>query len=345
MQKNLYVITKSNWGGAQKYVYDLAVENQNSGQNAIVAVNKEGKLTEKLTERGIDFQEIDGLQRDISIIKEFKVLISLIKIFKNTKPNTIHLNSSKIGGLGVVAAGIYSFISIKEKHPHVIYTAHGWAFNEDRGGLSKFIIKILSYITIILSSETIVLSQTEFDQVSGWPFVKNKLKINPPKLNSVDFLNKDAAREFLNLPSNKTLIGTIAELHKNKGLEYGIEAMKLLRENNPEKFNKIHWTILGGGEEQEYLTGLIRKYNLEDKINLAGYTEDAASYLKAFDIFLLPSIKEGLPYVLLEAEAAELPIIATNVGGIKERFENHPNKIIESKSELKISNVLEEMVK
>jgi glycosyltransferase involved in cell wall biosynthesis len=348
MQKILYVITKSNWGGAQKYVYDLALKNKKDKDDVIVAVNKKGQLTQKLSAADIPFVEISDLQRDVSIVKEFKVLKSLIKIFNKTKPDTIHLNSSKIGGLGVLAIGIYSVLNFKEKHPHVIFTAHGWAFNEDRGKFSKWVIKIISYVTIILSSETIVLSQTEYDQVSKWPFVKNKLKITDLKITDVGFLEKEKSRELLNLQNknnDSVLIGTIAELHKNKGLKYGVEAIKNLQTTAPEKFQKIHWSIIGDGEDREYLNGLIEKYELQEKITLIGFKENAAQYLKAFDIFMLPSVKEGLPYVLLEAEAAELPIIATDVGGIKERFENYPNKIIKSKSVLEISNTLSEMIK
>ncbi len=80
--------------------------------------------------------------------------------------------------------------------------------------------------------------------------------------------------------------------------------------------------IIGEGKERPKLEGLIKKYSLEDKVLLAGRIPDAYKYLKAFDVFVLPSLKEGFPWIILEAMAAELPIVATKVGALPEIIEN-----------------------
>jgi glycosyltransferase involved in cell wall biosynthesis len=346
MTKILYVITKSNWGGAQKYVYDLATDSKESGKEVTVAVNKEGKLTDRLSEAGVPFLTIDDLQRDISIIKEFKVLVTLIKMIKKVRPNILHVNSSKIGGLGSLAVAICGLTSFGKIHPRVVFTVHGWPFNEQwRGAFSKSLIKFFSYVTVILCNEVIVLSQTEYDQAAKWPFVKDKLKIEPLKIKDIDFYNKEKVIEKFSLNTEKFNIVTIAELHINKGLEYGVEAFAKIKESNPDILEKIHWTIIGDGEEKESIQSLVNKNGLDENIELYGFLEDAGKYLKGFDLFLLTSVKEGLPYVLLEAESAELPIIATDVGGIKERFEGHPNKVVPAKNLRKLSESIIENVK
>ncbi|MBU4223623.1 glycosyltransferase, partial [Patescibacteria group bacterium] len=76
--------------------------------------------------------------------------------------------------------------------------------------------------------------------------------------------------------------------------------------------------VIGFGEKYDNLKLKIKKIKLENKIFLIKNLPNAANHLKAFDIFVLPSLKEGLPYVLLEAGLAEIPIIATNVGGAPE---------------------------
>ena len=75
---------------------------------------------------------------------------------------------------------------------------------------------------------------------------------------------------------------------------------------------------MGEGEERKNLEDIIKKNGLENSVFLVGNMENASSYLKAFDIFTLTSITEALPYAILEAGKAEVPIIASNVGGIPE---------------------------
>jgi glycosyltransferase involved in cell wall biosynthesis len=81
-------------------------------------------------------------------------------------------------------------------------------------------------------------------------------------------------------------------------------------------------TIIGDGQEKVSLNMLIKEKGLEKQIFLMGYMDHAAEYLKAFSIFVLPSLKEGLPYVILEAGSASLPVVATTVGGIPEIVED-----------------------
>ena len=76
------------------------------------------------------------------------------------------------------------------------------------------------------------------------------------------------------------------------------------------------------------MESIIKNYKLDDKIILPGSIPDASKYLPAFDIFVLPSTKEGFPYTLLEAMAAGLPIVATNVGAVPEILENKKTGLI-----------------
>lgn len=337
-QKTIYVITKSNWGGAQKYVFDKALSDTKDNIEVIVALGGDGELRQRLEEEGVKTLKIKGLQRDISLLKEFKVFFNLLKIFKENKPTTIHLNSSKIGGLGSLAGRIHN---IFYKNTEIIFTAHGWAFNENRNLISKTLIKVTSYLTILLSHRVIVLSKYESKQVTRWPFVRDRIEIEPLELNEIEFIPRENSKDFFrkNLSIKDTnWIVTIAELHKNKGLEYGIEAIR-------DVGKEYIWIIIGDGEEKDKLQELIDKHDLHDNVILFGYLKDASKYLKAFDLFLLPSIKEGLPYVLLEAKKAGLPILATRVGGIPECFDNEDNIIVNPKDVSKLTQAILKMIK
>lgn len=343
-KKILFVITKANWGGAQKYVFDLASEMVDRSDYEVVVAYGEpfGELNYKLKEAGIRTIEIAGLGRDINFFGEFRVAKNLCKILKNERPDIIHLNSPKIGGLG----GILGRLIGIEK---IIYTAHGWTFNEKRPAWQILLIKYFSWLTILFSHKTIVIAKREYKQVIGWPLVSDKKLVHIYNgIKPIYFLNRDEAQNYFTdkilessreVECNETtkrsrngklwtasqtrrdemfdddlVIGTIAELHKNKGLKYLIKAFKkLVRE-----FKSLKLIIIGEGEEREYLDKKLNKYSLVDNVFLVGSVNEASRYLKAFDIFVLPSVKEGFPFVLLEAGLAKLPVVASDVGGISE---------------------------
>lgn len=321
-KKIFYIITKSNWGGAQKYVFDLISSLPSEDFDCTLVHGGYGELVDKVKDLGIKTIKIQDLERDISIFKEFRVLFFLIKIFLKEKPDIIHLNSSKIGGLGSFAGRISGV-------KNIIFTAHGWAFNEDRRVFYIFIIKLMTRFTVFLSHHVITLSDFERSQVATWS--KDKIYKIYLGIKNPNFKEKNQARSILiqknpTLASmqNKDWVGTIGELHKNKGYPYALEAVK----NNIDDFVYI---IIGEGEELNNLKNLIIKYSLQKKVFLLGSIPNAGELIKAFDVFLLPSIKEGLPYVLLEARAARVPPISTNVGGIPEITKSIPSLIVKPK--------------
>lgn len=317
MQKILYVITKSNFGGAQRYVYELATNLPKEQFSVEVALGGSGTLKDKLLEANIPVHQINGAARDINIFKEFVVFANLLKIFIKTKPDVVHLNSSKIGGLGAIAARL---AGVKK----IIFTNHGWSFKEQRPEWQTMIIKFLSWVTVVSSTTTIVLSERERMYVESWPFVKRKLRVIPNGLLPFGFLSREEALEKLigetelkRIQEEKIrVVGTIAELTNNKGLIYAIEGMALLNDA------RTIFIIIGEGEERNRLEEAVQATDLGAYVFFVGSVDNARSYLKAFDFFILPSVKEGLPYAILEAGYAELPVIATHVGGIPEMITN-----------------------
>ena len=110
-------------------------------------------------------------------------------------------------------------------------------------------------------------------------------------------------------------LGTIAELTQNKNLFTAIDAVD---QYNRSHEKKIYYNIIGSGEQAEALIAYIEKHCQRKYISLLGHIDNARKYLSAFDMFLLPSRKEGFPYALLEAGISHVPIIASRVGGIPE---------------------------
>jgi len=318
-KKILYLVTQSELGGAQRYVFDLAI---NLKENFDIAIafgqqGERGELAKHLKQADIKYYIIHHLKRPISPLNDFLALLEIIKLIKKIKPDIIHLNSSKISILGSIAG-----LLIKSK---IIYTVHGWVFNEPLPSWKILFYKYAEKFTAILKDKIICVS--EFDRL-----IAIKEKIAPEKklaaihngITPINFLSKEQAREKLSQISNiqypisNIFIGSIGNLYKTKGLEYLIQAGRLLIDAGI----NLKIIIIGEGEEKKYLENLINQLNLKGHVILAGRIDNAASLLKAFDVYVCSSVKEGLSYTIIEAMQAGLPIVATQVGGNPELIED-----------------------
>ena len=252
--KILYLITKSNFGGAQRYVYDLAVAMQKNGHDVVVGFGGSGTLATKLQEAGVRTISIPELERDVNFIADFKSFFRLLALYANEAPDIIHLNSSKMGGLGALAARSWNaFVRIKKifrgthKPARIIFTGHGWAFNEERSDFTRLLIGIAHWATITLAHETIAVSKKTREQVLALPLVWHKVTVVHNGVGPLEFYSKERAQKEIFgdteqrwLDKNPLIIGTIAELHKNKGLSYALEGIAQLRKANDRTIHLYH---------------------------------------------------------------------------------------------------------
>jgi len=123
---------------------------------------------------------------------------------------------------------------------------------------------------------------------------------------------KQQSRDFLKLNQEAFIFGTIGRLTPLKGHLHLIKAFEVVHKKYPD----AHLVIIGEGRYRLEIEAYLANREIKKSIMLAGAIEDAAQYMKAFDVFVLPSLKEGFGMVLLEAMTAKLPIIASHTGGI-----------------------------
>lgn len=301
--KILYVITKGNWGGAQHYVYDLAVAAKTRGHDAAVAFGEPGALEQKLTEAGVRTILLP-IKNEASLGAILHTKNELQKLFKKEKPDVVHLNSSLVGIGGAWAARV---CGVKK----IIFTDHGWVFKEARSLFQKAATWILSWKTVLLVDRVICVSDDELRLTRRMPFSKHKtVRIyNGIDLN-MNFGSGDIIRSAF--PAGVKITGTVGDLTKNKNQIALIEQAK----NDP----TMHVAIVGEGELRPFLEKKIKEYKLEDRVKLFGF-QPVAKVMKGFDTFALPSIKEALAYVILEARVAGIPIATNRVGGIPEAMD------------------------
>ncbi|MBI3442542.1 MAG: glycosyltransferase family 4 protein [Candidatus Sungbacteria bacterium] len=363
-KKILFVITKSVWGGAGKYVYDLATNLPADAFDIAVAAGGNGPLFQKLADAGIRTIYIPELDRDIHIGKELRSFHALRNLFEREQPDVIHLNSSKVGGLGGLAGRITAWRARKKMR--IVFTVHGWGFLEDRHLFWRAAAFLASWASTLFQDAVILINSRDYAVAEKF-IPRRKLALIQNGLSQHAFAAQEDARRFLSektgreIPTDALFIGTIAELTKNKGLNYLIDAAKhmhchsrpaskcginssgnpdqresgfpiksgmTIRENAINPKIKFRFLIIGEGEDRIRLEQQIRDLHLEDTVFLLGFIPDAAQHLPGMDMFVLPSVKEGLPYVVMEAMAAGTPVIASNVGGIPDLIAHNETGVL-----------------
>ncbi|MBL8158337.1 glycosyltransferase [bacterium] len=312
--KVLLVVTKSNYGGAQRYVHDLATNLPKDRFEVTVAFGpapdgKPGRLAKVLAQAGIRILLVPELSRDVNPLGDMKALGALARLFKKEKPDVVHLNSSKAGGLGALAGRI---AGVK----HIIFTSHGLPFDEDRGTLSRFAITIATWMTVLLSHHTIAIANDTADRLKKLPFLPKRVALIHNGILTPRFLSPEDARRDIrtldaSIPSDAKWIGMIGELHVNKDYATAIEMVGFLESD-------AHLIVIGDGEEKEKLSARAEDAGVASRVHFLGFVPEAAQYLRAFDAFLLTSQKEGLPYVLMEAGYAYIPAVASDTAGVRD---------------------------
>lgn len=190
--------------------------------------------------------------------------------------------------------------------PAIIATLH--AYQENLGRKELFIQKILS----ILVDRYIAVSKSiakQFKKVTL--FEANVLVIhNGICIDRFSKTNMDDPLSSMKAQKEFTTILMIARMDKHKGYEDLISAAALIP--------NAYFMLVGDGPERKKLEQSVKKLNMQDRVLFLGYREDIPSLLSSCDLFVLPSLFEGLPLTILEAMAAEKPVIASNISGIDE---------------------------
>ncbi len=334
-KKILYLVTHSEWGGAQVYVYNLALNLDPQRYVIALAVGEKEVASRQswlkdLEKHGVKVWHLKRLIRSINPINDLLSFVEIYRLFKKTDPDIVHLNSSKAGVIGAVAAAFYKHIF--DKKIKVIFTAHGFVFNEKLPWWRKKIYIWSQKIAAFFVDKIICVS--EFDKISALNLhIANHKKFvtihNGIDLKKINFIGQPEALKLLrnkveSLEEKDFIILTIANLYKNKGLDFLVKSAKTIVEKIP----NVKFLIIGEGEERKRLSFLINKLKLKDNFFLLSTLPQASRYLLAADLFVLSSLKEGFPYTLLEALAAGLPIVATRVGGIVEIVEERENGLL-----------------
>lgn len=308
VKKIVYLITKSNWGGAQKAVHDLATHPKiYNNYEVVVASGNDGELLEKISSKKIRTVNLK-IKNNMNPFTAFKNLFDLYFYLDKEKPDIVHLHSSKISMFGAIAARLASV-------PLIIFTAHGWPHNEDRNIFTKTVLRLLMWMTVSLSHRTIAVSENVVQSLRAPSFIKKKMVVVYNGIQKGDYKQLPKLSDG---DKNKKIkhIVSIGELNHNKAHDTVLRILPQIK--------NIQYHIIGEGSSRGKLEKLIREKKLEKRVTLYGHINNAKSLLPQYDAFLLPSRTEALGYVLLEALQAGIPVIARHVGGVPEIIRDLP---------------------
>jgi len=165
------------------------------------------------------------------------------------------------------------------------------------------------------ANKIVAVSEEIASELSSYGIPQNKLKVidNGIDLNKFSRQKKDdTLKRAFGFDERSRIIGTIASLTEEKGHDYLLQAAKGIILSFPD----ANFLIVGDGRERHRLEEKVAELGLTGKVIFAGTRKDIPEILSILDLFVLPSLKEGLPMALLEALASCLPVIATDVGAV-----------------------------
>jgi glycosyltransferase involved in cell wall biosynthesis len=308
----LYVITKLELGGAQKQTLSLINQLDKNRYNVFLFTAKNGLLIPQAQSiAGLNLVKSKFLERPINPVKDGLALIELYFFIKKNAIQIIHTHSSKAGILGRLAGAL-------AKTPRIIHTAHGWSFNDYQSAVIRYLYVWLERFCANFTSKIIVVSA--FDRKQGlkrsigrpdqYSLIRYGLEIDGFK----DLEKGSQARKFLGISDGALVVGMVACFKPQKAPLDFIELAARVSKNFP----GTKFVLVGDGKLRRKIELRIRQLNLETEVILTGWRQDIPLLMRGFNIFVLTSLWEGLPIVVLEAMACAVALVATDTGGIRE---------------------------
>ncbi|MCK4646185.1 MAG: glycosyltransferase family 4 protein [Candidatus Aminicenantes bacterium] len=274
----------------------------------------------RLESEDIDFIQCPALVRKINIIKDFKAFFDIWKLIKKNKPLIVHTHSSKAGLLGRLAA---KFAGI----PIIVHTPHGHVFFGYFGPLKTKIFIILEKLASRITDKIVALTNREKEDhlrlriANDDKFIIIHSGIDLKKFKELSFNEKQNLKRDLGIPENILIIGTAGRLEPVKGPEFLIEAAKYIIL----KYPNTHFLFSGDGHLKQNLEERASELGIEKNIIFLNWRDDVAKIISIYDVFVLPSLNEGMGRVLVEAMALGKPIVASNIGGIPDLVSHGKN--------------------
>ena len=313
-----HVITRLCKGGAQENTFHtVRLADGNRFDVDLVSGptdGDEGSIEEAVRDAGIEILREPALVRAVSPARDWRAMRRLTRLFRDRRYDIVHTHTSKAGYVGRLAAA-------RAGVPIVVHTPHGHIFH---GYFTKPVTKgfiLLERYAARKTHRLIALTprgiEEQLEQGIGRPDQWTSI------FSGIDLAPYDCARErrdetrrALNVAPKEILVGAVGRLEPVKGFTYFVQAARAIAQRAPQ----TTFILVGDGS----LRGPLREESeaLGDRFRMLGLREDVPDLMAAMEVFVLPSLNEGMGRVLLECGAAGIPAVASAVGGVPDLIED-----------------------
>ena len=268
-----------------------------------------GKDNHRLDGTGVIRHQIDFVKSPFSRQVK-KSYLQLVKLLMEEEFAMIHCHMPMSGVVGRLAAQkVYRQTG---RHVPVLYTAHGLHFYTG-APLRNWLYYPVEYFLARYTDRLIVINHEDYDRAQSFP-VRGCVVYVPGV--GVPLPEEITPNARVMRETTPKMLLSVGELSARKNHQLMIEAMALLRDLD------LRYVICGTGDKQKMLQQRILELGLEHRVFLAGYQENISEWLARADCFVLPSYQEGLPVAVMEAMAAGLPVIASDIRGVNDLIEH-----------------------
>jgi glycosyltransferase involved in cell wall biosynthesis len=285
-------------------------------------------------EYGVEPRLIDALKRVPNLKSDYKAYKEIKNIIKEFKPDIVHTHASKAGFIGRLAA-------FSCKVPIVVHTFHGHVFHSYFGKFKTNIIRYIEKMLAWKSTGIVAVSEVQKTELSKTYKIcgVEKVKVIPYgfdllKFNSKVQTDRVRVREEYNIQSDEIALAIIGRVTAIKNHHFFLDVIEKVLEKG---IQKIKVFIVGDGDLmcEIKLKSEVINNQYGEKIILTSWIKDIAQFNPGLDIICLTSDNEGAPISLIEAQASEIAIISTDVGGVRDVMINNETGYIVDKGNLK----------
>jgi glycosyltransferase involved in cell wall biosynthesis len=298
-------------GGAQVVVKTLLEHLDRDRFHVTVAVGNTGYLTAAAEAYGAEVRVFPELRREISPMHDGLAVARLFGFIKREGFALVHTHSTKAGLVGRIASRLAAA-------PVTVHTVHGLPFHDFNGPWRNRAYKLAERFAGRLSDCLICVSDKDKRLAVMEGLVPDERAVTiPPGVDLTRYqpdVRDPAAREQLGIPSVGPVVGMIARLDAQKAPEDFVLAARQVLQRIPD----ATFLVVGDGPLRGRLAELARTVCDPARVILAGARTDIPAVLSAIDVFVLPSLWEGLPVTILEAMAMAKPVVATSIPGTVE---------------------------
>jgi len=286
---------------------------------AVLACGSEGPLPEEARKRGLRVAIIPHLKNEINLVNDWLAFKEIGTLLKREGFTIVHTHNSKAGILGRVAAKmckvpiiVHTMHSCVFRYPNLNFLARRFFYLLEKyaAGITDKIIAISDPLKKIFVENGVAPEDKFITIYSGIELDKFRVRVD-----------LEQKRMSLGIEQGELVLGVVGRLAEGKGHEFVIQAIPAVVQEIP----RVKFIFVGDGPLKTNLEKLAEGLGVKDKVIFTGERNDIPELLRVFDVFCLASLYEGMGRVILEAQVAGKPVIATKIGGI-------PDVVVENKT-------------